>query len=49
MMHFGAACCKLPCSDFKSSASAIPPPGRGQYKSNEQKDLLQYRNLAYPL
>src|SRR5712692_3683746 len=28
--------------DFKSSASAIPPPGRWQYKVNESKELVQY-------
>jgi hypothetical protein len=31
--------------DFKSSASAIPPPGRWHYKSNERRDLLQHRRL----
>ncbi len=31
--------------DFKSSASAIPPPGHKHYKSNEQKDLLQHYDL----
>src|ERR1700692_3587760 len=31
--------------DFKSSASAIPPPGHRHYKSNEYIDLLQYRRL----
>jgi hypothetical protein len=28
--------------DFKSSASAIPPPGRRQYKLSESKELVQY-------
>ncbi len=28
--------------DFKSSASAIPPPGRWQYKLSESKELVQY-------
>ena len=28
--------------DFKSSASAIPPPGQRQYKVNESKELVQY-------
>ena len=28
--------------DFKSSASAIPPPGRWLYKSNQQKRVLQH-------
>jgi hypothetical protein len=28
--------------DFKSSASAIPPPGPWQYKVNESKELVQY-------
>ncbi len=32
--------------DFKSSASAIPPPGRWQYKLNESKDLVQHRHLS---
>src|SRR5271156_4509568 len=32
--------------DFKSSASAIPPPGRSPYKSNEHRDLLQWRGGA---
>jgi hypothetical protein len=27
MLRFGAFCCQVPCPDFKSSASAIPPPG----------------------
>src|ERR1700740_1782674 len=27
--------------DFKSSASAIPPPGHRQYQLNELKDLAQ--------
>jgi len=31
--------------DFKSSASAIPPPGQRHYKSNEHKDLLQHHDL----
>ncbi len=28
--------------DFKSSASAIPPPGQRHYKLNESKELVQY-------
>jgi hypothetical protein len=32
--------------DFKSSASAIPPPGRRQYKSNEYRHLLQHHRLT---
>jgi hypothetical protein len=32
--------------DFKSSASAIPPPGQGLYKSSEYKDTLQQRLLS---
>src|ERR1700686_2415604 len=32
--------------DFKSSASAIPPPGRWLYKSNEYKHLLQQCHFA---
>src|SRR5882724_8809416 len=28
--------------DFKSSASAIPPPGRWLYKSNQEKRVLQH-------
>src|SRR6266446_6702655 len=32
--------------DFKSSASAIPPPGHWQYKLNESKDLVQHRHLS---
>src|SRR6266566_2188864 len=28
--------------DFKSSASAIPPPGRWLYKSNQHKRVLQH-------
>jgi hypothetical protein len=31
--------------DFKSSASAIPPPGQGRYKSSEYSYLLQYGGL----
>src|ERR1700686_4002487 len=31
--------------DFKSSASAIPPPGRWQCKSNKDKPLLQHSHL----
>jgi hypothetical protein len=30
-------------ADFKSSASAIPPPGRWHYKLNESKELVQHR------
>src|ERR1700719_4192341 len=33
--------------DFKSSASAIPPPGHWHYKVNESKDLVQHRQLGY--
>jgi len=29
MLRFGAVCCKVPCPDFKSSASAIRHPGTG--------------------
>src|SRR5438876_8306865 len=32
--------------DFKSSASAIPPPGHRHYKSNEDKQLLQHRSTC---
>jgi hypothetical protein len=31
--------------DFKSSASAIPPPGHWQCKSNKDKYLLQHSHL----
>jgi hypothetical protein len=34
--------------DFKSSASAIPPPGQRQYKSNEHNQLLQHHRLQSP-
>jgi hypothetical protein len=34
--------------DFKSSASAIPPPGQRHYKLIESKDLVQH-NLTYDL
>ena len=31
--------------DFKSSASAIPPPGQRQYKSSGDNHLLQHNRL----
>src|SRR5205814_6045001 len=33
--------------DFKSSASAIPPPGHRHYKSSEHNRLLQGTSAAY--
>jgi hypothetical protein len=32
--------------DFKSSASAIPPPGHWHYKLNESKDLVQHHRFG---
>src|SRR5262249_54147498 len=32
--------------DFKSSASAIPPPGHRHYKSSEHNHLLQHHRLS---
>src|SRR5712664_1641453 len=32
--------------DFKSSASAIPPPGRWQYKVSESEELVQQKRLC---
>src|SRR5947209_3697643 len=33
--------------DFKSSASAIPPPGQWHYKSSERRRLLQHLQHRY--
>jgi hypothetical protein len=32
VLHFGARGCEVACRDFKSSASAIPPPGQLEKK-----------------
>jgi hypothetical protein len=34
--------------DFKSSASAIPPPGPWHYKLSESKELVQHKRLREP-
>jgi hypothetical protein len=47
MLRFGAFRCQVPCSDFKSSASAIPPPGRWLYKFNQRARFLQDSNLEH--
>jgi hypothetical protein len=47
VVRFGAGRCPVACPDFKSSASAIPPPGPWQYKLIESKDLVQH-NLSIP-
>jgi len=43
VLRFGAGCCKVYKTDFKSPAYAIPPPGPGMAKLSYQ---ITYGNMS---